>query len=113
MKTYFGRRFLTSAVALGVAAFVAGATPARGGGGYLSSSMDEPSNEQSIREKVNLNTASVDELAKVPGIGYDRAKAIVDYRDSNGPLYWVDQVLNVKGIGQDDLNAFRERVTVW
>jgi competence protein ComEA len=62
--------------------------------------------------KVNLNMASAAELARVPGIGPERAEAIVNYRYANGLFVSVDELLNVKGIGQKELGAFRNLVTV-
>lgn len=49
---------------------------------------------------VNINTASVDQLAEVlQGVGPAKAKAIVEYRESNGPFKTIDELANVKGIG--------------
>ncbi|HEV7758281.1 MAG TPA: ComEA family DNA-binding protein, partial [Acidimicrobiales bacterium] len=61
---------------------------------------------------VNLNTATVDQLDALPGIGPAIAQAVVDYRDRNGPFASVDQLLEVRGIGEAKLEDLRERVTV-
>ena len=49
---------------------------------------------------VNINTAAADQLVEVlQGVGPAKAKAIIDYREANGPFITVDELANVKGIG--------------
>jgi competence protein ComEA len=48
---------------------------------------------------VNINTATKDELDKIPGVGPVRAQAIVDYRAKNGPFKSADDLKKVDGIG--------------
>ena len=62
--------------------------------------------------RVNLNTASVEELVTLPGIGPSYAKRIVDYREKNGGFKRVEDLLNVQGIGEKTLEKIRDRVTV-
>lgn len=61
---------------------------------------------------VNLNTASVDELDAVKGIGPSKAKAIVDYRTKNGPFKSVDDLKGVKGFGEKSVAKLRPELTV-
>ncbi|MGV0835172.1 ComEA family DNA-binding protein [Mycolicibacterium thermoresistibile] len=61
---------------------------------------------------INLNTATVDELDTLPGIGPVTAAAIVAWRDSNGRFDSVDQLLEVDGIGPARLDKLRDRVHV-
>ena len=63
-------------------------------------------------EKINLNTASVDELTTLPGVGKAYAQRIVEYRDKNGPFKKVEDVLNVRGIGEKTFERIRDRLTV-
>lgn len=61
---------------------------------------------------VNINTATVEELKALPGIGPSKAAAIVAYREQNGQFKSVDDLKNVKGIGEGVLAKLREEATV-
>jgi competence protein ComEA len=61
--------------------------------------------------RVNLNTASATELAKLPGIGASKAQAIVDFR-AKEPFTKADDLLKVKGIGDKLYDSIRDQVTV-
>ena len=50
--------------------------------------------------KVNLNTATVEQLTSLPGIGPKKAQAIVEYRTQYGEFLIVEDIQNVKGIGE-------------
>jgi len=63
-------------------------------------------------EKINVNTASAAELTALPGVGEAIAQAIVEYRDNNGAFRSVDDLLQVKGIGEKKLAALRDWVTL-
>jgi comEA protein len=62
--------------------------------------------------KVDLNTAGVDELQTLPGIGPALARRIVEHRREHGPFRRVEDLLEVKGIGEKSLLRFRDLVTV-
>ncbi|WP_035589120.1 ComEA family DNA-binding protein [Hippea jasoniae] len=61
--------------------------------------------------KVNLNTANVNELVKLNGIGKTKAQAIVDYRKDH-PFKKVEDLLNVKGIGPKILEKNKDNLCV-
>ena len=62
--------------------------------------------------KVNINTASAEELMTLSGIGPTKAQAIVDYRTNNGAFATVDDLINVSGIGEKTLAKIRDEITV-
>ena len=62
--------------------------------------------------RVNLNAATVEDLASLPGIGPSYAKRIVDYREKNGPFKRVEDLLNVQGIGEKTLEKIRDRISL-
>ncbi|NLO93555.1 MAG: helix-hairpin-helix domain-containing protein [Clostridiaceae bacterium] len=64
------------------------------------------------QEKININTASKDDLLSLPYIGDVKAQAIIDYRTANGPFATVDDLVNVKGIGPKTLEKLRPFITV-
>ena len=63
-------------------------------------------------EKININTASAEELDKLPGIGPSIAKAIIDYRTTNGPFKQIEDINDVKGIGDALFEKIKEQITV-
>jgi comEA protein len=63
-------------------------------------------------KKMNINTATVDELAQLPGIGTALAERIVTYRSEHGPYKSIEALTNVKGIGTKTLDSFREYITI-
>ena len=61
---------------------------------------------------VNINSAGIDELTALPGIGESTAEAIIKYRNEIGFFKSVDELLEVSGIGEKKLNDIRGLVCV-
>ena len=71
-----------------------------------------PSQSQSPDEKVDLNTATAEELMTLPGIGEKRAADIIADREANGPFRSPEELTRVKGIGEGILAGLIDQVTV-
>jgi competence protein ComEA len=61
---------------------------------------------------INLNTATLEELMALPGIGPTRAQAILDYRAEHGPFTRIEQVMNVPGIGPGIFEDIKNLIVV-
>lgn len=68
--------------------------------------------EAAATEKININTATEEELMTLPGIGEVRARAIIAYRTQIGAFVSVEQLTDVDGIGEKTLEKIRDRITV-
>jgi len=64
------------------------------------------------QEAININTASLEQLQSVKGIGEKIAAAIVTYRDTYGAFKVVDDLVNVKGVGEKKLAKIADQVVV-
>jgi competence protein ComEA len=61
---------------------------------------------------VNINTASLEELDTLPGVGPAIAQRIVEYRTANGPFETVEEIMLVQGIGPATFARLQERIVV-
>ena len=61
---------------------------------------------------VNLNTATSSQIETLPGIGASTAKRIIEYRDKNGGFKKIEELMNVKGIGEKSFLKLKPFVTV-
>jgi competence protein ComEA len=63
-------------------------------------------------DKVNINTASLEELQKLPRIGPQIAQRILDFRKENGNFKKIEDVLKVRGIGEKVYDQLKDLITV-
>ncbi len=61
---------------------------------------------------VNINTASAAQLDALPGIGAKTAALIVEYRQKNGPFKKVEELMNVRGVGEKNFLKLKPQITV-
>ena len=67
--------------------------------------------ESSISNLVNINTATLEELLSLTGIGESKAKAIIEYRKEN-KFKSIEDIMKVSGIGQSVFDKIKEDITV-
>ena len=63
-------------------------------------------------DKVNINTASLEELQKLPRIGPQIAQRILDFRKENGSFKKIEDILKVRGIGEKVFDQLKDLITV-
>jgi comEA protein len=63
-------------------------------------------------EVVNLNSATAAQIASLPGIGPKTADLVVQYRTKNGPFKKIEEIMNVRGIGEKSFLKIKDRLTV-
>lgn len=73
---------------------------------------DATTNHQQVHNKININTATKEELMLLPGIGEELSKRIIDYRTENGSFKSVEDLINVKGIGNKNLERIKDYLTI-
>ena len=68
------------------------------------------SKETSKEERVNINTATVEDLKTLKGVGEKKAEAIIEYRKKNGSFKTKEDLMKVRGIGKKLFESFQERI---
>ena len=62
--------------------------------------------------RVNINTATLEELTTLPGIGDTRARAIIDYREQNGAFGNIEDIMQVTGIKEKSFSKIKDSICV-
>lgn len=63
-------------------------------------------------QKININTATVEQFQNLPGIGSSIAQEIINYRHEHGPFQKVEDIMQVKGIGEKKFEKIKDLITV-
>ncbi len=69
-------------------------------------------NAPAEKAKININTATTEELQKLSGIGEGLAERIVEYRTANGEFRSIEEIQNVSGISEKRFDAIKNMITV-
>ncbi|HOK87566.1 MAG TPA: ComEA family DNA-binding protein [Fervidobacterium sp.] len=74
---------------------------------------DTNKQDSQVNRQININTADFEELQKLPNIGPVKAQAIIDYRNQNGGFKSIDEIKNVKGIGEKTFEKMKDLICVY
>jgi competence protein ComEA len=66
---------------------------------------------ESVGDKININTADLSELDKIPGVGPARAADIINYRETHGNFKAIEEMKNIKGIGDKTFESMKDLIT--
>ena len=72
----------------------------------------DPSSTEETLGKININTANLEELQKLPGIGETLALRIIAYREEHGDFKSISELTNVSGIGLERLDKIMDHITI-
>lgn len=73
---------------------------------------EETNDNEEENKLININTASINELTTLSGIGESKAKLIIEYREQNGNFKEINEITNVKGIGEALLEKIKDSITI-
>ncbi len=73
---------------------------------------EQPAAPPSDHTRTNINSASVGELERLPGIGFVLAQSIINHRASQGPFSRIDDLLDVPGIGPGTIEVLKNWITI-
>ena len=74
--------------------------------------IEESDTQTSGEVRININTAGKEALMELPGIGAAYAERIIQYRAENGPFSSIEEITNVKGIGEKTFEKFKDRICI-
>ena len=77
-----------------------------------STTSNSSSGNTTVSEKVNINTANLEQLQTLSGVGASKAQAILEYREKNGNFTKIEDIMKVSGIGNSVYEKIKDSITV-
>lgn len=74
--------------------------------------ISQKKDKQMMDKKVNINSAALEELKTLNGIGDSKAKSIIEYREQNGTFKSIEDIKNVTGIGEKMFEKIKEQIEI-
>jgi competence ComEA-like helix-hairpin-helix protein len=72
----------------------------------------EPTIAGQPAKPININTADINGLIKIKGVGVKTAEKIVEYRQVNGPFFSKEDIMKIKGMGPSKFETLKDRISV-
>lgn len=73
---------------------------------------ENSSNEQTLSGPISINSASLEQLQTLPGIGEAKARSIIEYREEHGTFSSIEDLKNISGIGDNLFDKIKENITL-
>jgi competence protein ComEA len=99
-------------LSLATAAFLVAAYPQAAAAAQGNASTRSGAAKPAVTGTVNINSASTTDLEALPGIGAKTAARIIEYRQKNGPFKKIEELMNVRGVGEKNFLKLKEQITV-
>jgi len=93
-------------------AVLASAAPRAAAAAQQKSSARDSATKPASGAVVNINSASAGELESLPGIGAKTAARIIEYRQKNGPFKKIEELMNVRGVGEKNFLKLKPQIAV-
>ena len=71
-----------------------------------------PAGEKTAASKINLNSATAEQLTSIPGIGPATAKLIIEHRTKAGKFNRIEELMNIRGIGEKKFQQIKDLLTL-
>lgn len=78
----------------------------------INNCVEKSNNNSETVDLININTATLEELQTLTGIGESKAKNIIEYRNTNGSFKSIEDIKNISGIGDSLFEKIKDKITI-